>query len=220
MEEKKQRRLKIQRAASKRYYQKKKRAKQGTSVVDDCRLLSTSSFRHSDANNRVLGIVDHWVNKIQKIPDIYQWYRFCQFGVTRVVISSYGLADEAENRTKLKDKVRTQSLVISPSNEIERQLMLQVRDPHKNEWSDIFIIKQSTIKGADYGLFAARPYSVNDVLGLYLGEVYPKQERNPKSEYALEIEWKGHQLIVDARNGPCGSYTECLNVSFRYTFRE
>jgi hypothetical protein len=96
--------------------------------------------------------------------------------------------------------------VIAPSNEIERQFLLQVRDPHKN--------KKSTINGADYGLSAAEPYSVNDVLGLYLGDIYPKQERSPKSEYALEIEWKGHQLTVNTRNGPCGSYTKCLNVGF------
>jgi hypothetical protein len=88
-------------------------------------------------------------------------------------------------------------------------------DPnYKNECSDLFVIRKSTINGTDYGMFTARLYSIQDILGLYLGDVYPKKKKTSKSKYALEIKWKGEQLIADARNGPCGLYVKCINIGF------
>jgi hypothetical protein len=50
-----------------------------------------------------------------------------------------------------------------PANKINREFLLQVRDPHKIECSSLFIIRKKTpINGVAwiaYGLFAARPYS-------------------------------------------------------------
>jgi hypothetical protein len=101
-----------------------------------------------------------------------------------IFVTSFWLADKAFNQIKLKDRVQANHpLVIAPSNEIYRQFLLQERDPHKNKWSNLFRIKKSTINGGGYGLFAARPYSVHDILGLYLGDVYPKKKKTPRSEY-------------------------------------
>jgi hypothetical protein len=48
-------------------------------------------------------------------------------------------------------------------------------------------------------------------LGLYLRDVYPKKKKTPRSEFGLEMKWKGEQLI-DAINGRCVSYVKCANV--------
>jgi hypothetical protein len=59
-------------------------------------------------------MVNHWVKK-SKNPSIYGWSQFCNYGaLTRVVISFFWLADEAANRTELKDKIQTKHVVIAP----------------------------------------------------------------------------------------------------------
>jgi hypothetical protein len=113
--------------------------------------------------------------------------KICDYGGAMwVFVTSIWLGDEAFNQIKSKHRVPAHHplLVIAPSNEIYRQFLLQARDPHKNKWSTLFRIKKSTINGVGYGLFAARPYSVHDILGLYLGDVYnPKKKETPTSQY-------------------------------------
>jgi hypothetical protein len=46
-------------------------------------------------------------------------------------------------------------------------------------------------------------------------ETYTQRRKTPRSEYALETKWKGEQLIVNERYGPCGSYVKSVNAGFR-----
>jgi hypothetical protein len=63
------------------------------------------------------------------------------------------------------------------------QFLLEARDLHKNNWSNLFTIKMSTINGVGYGLFAARLCSIHDIFGLYLGDIYPKKKKTPRKQY-------------------------------------
>jgi hypothetical protein len=77
--------------------------------------MTISALRHSNEDSHhVLGcIVDHWVKKIQKILNIYEWARFCSYGVRLVIVTSFWLADKASNQTELKGRVQTHPIVIS-----------------------------------------------------------------------------------------------------------
>jgi hypothetical protein len=114
----------------------------------------------------------------------------------RVILISFWLSYKASNQIKSKDGVPTHPVVIFPLNKIDRQFLLQVT-------TGAIYSSLKSQQSMDYGLFPVRRYSVHNVLGLYLGDIYPKKNKTPRSKYALEIKWRCEQPIVDARNGPC-----------------
>ena len=102
---------------------------------------------------------------------------------------------------------------INPMNEICRTFKIQFHDLMLNEWLDLFEIEQSTIPGAGYGVFAKRPYSEGDVLGVFYGTVQELKQVVTPSSYAMKVEWpptmdeknpprKIKNYIVDPLRGP------------------
>jgi hypothetical protein len=107
----------------------------------------------------------------------------------------------------MKDKSTRQSTVITPQMELSRSWIIQFRDKYRNEWISLFEVKKSNLPGADYGLFAARPYMSGDVLGVFYGIISERTPNGHYSPFALEVAWPPEsktplRLIVDPTFGP------------------
>jgi hypothetical protein len=53
----------------------------------------------------------------------------------------------------------------------------------------MFLVKTSKIEGAGYGIFAARPFSAGDILGVFYGKVSPSIPDDKHRRYAMEVAW-------------------------------
>jgi hypothetical protein len=71
-------------------------------------------------------------------------------------------------------------------------------------------VKKSTIEGGGYGVFAARPYSWGDALGVFYGNISVKKPHQKRSIYAMEVAWPPDSngqtsMIVDPTWGPAAN---------------
>jgi hypothetical protein len=94
-----------------------------------------------------------------------------------------------------------------PDEELDRTWLVQFRAKSTTEWFSLFEVKKSTREGAGYGLFAARPYSWGDTLGVFYGVISVKTPHQKRSIYAMEVVWPPEgelqqRLIVDPTSGP------------------
>jgi hypothetical protein len=113
----------------------------------------------------------------------------------------------------MKEKSTQQSTEITPQMELSRNWIIQFRDKYRNEWILLFEVKKLTLDGAGYGLFASRPYTSGDVLGVFYGLISEKTPNGQYSTYALEVAWppeskKASRLIINLTYGPTANDPE------------
>jgi hypothetical protein len=150
--------------------------------------------------------VDSFIKKLAAIKELRQWGVFLNKFSLRVVNCCLWTVDDSP--MWMKEKSTRQPTVITPQMELPRNWIIQFRDKYHNEWILLFEVKKSTLDGAGYGLFASRPYTSGDVLGVFYGLISKKIANGKYSSYALEVAWppeskKASRLIVDpATFGP------------------
>jgi hypothetical protein len=154
-------------------------------VPDPC----VPAFR-LEYRNGVFGI-GNFVNRLVK-KDLKIWGKTLNDNYLRVQNSVQWLDDE--HPTWMRNKCTRKSLLIKPTQEVVRVWLIQFRDATKNEWNSLFLVKKSEIPEAGYGLFAARPYSVGNILGVFYGKVTRKDADESVAgtknrPYAMEVTW-------------------------------
>jgi hypothetical protein len=110
----------------------------------------------------------------------------------------------------MKDRSPRHPEVLIPNEEIDRTWLVQFRAQSTTEWFSLFKVKESTLEGAGYGLFAARPYSWGDTLGVFYRCIAVKAGHQTRSVYAIEVAWPPgaelqQRLIVDPTSGPASN---------------
>lgn len=86
-------------------------------------------------------------------------------------------------------------------------IVVKFRPSKKKGFIDWFYIKNSTIKGAGKGLFAARSFKEHILIGKYDGDVLNKENLKDiiKKHYTLEITDKNKgKILVNGRYGKLG----------------
>jgi hypothetical protein len=110
----------------------------------------------------------------------------------------------------MKEKSPRHPAMMLPDEEIYRTWLVQFRAESTTEWFSLFEVKKSTLEGVGYGLFAVRPYSWGDTLGVFYGLISEKTPHQKRYIYAMEVVWPPEaelqqRLIVDPTSGPASN---------------
>eukprot|EP00980_Cylindrotheca_fusiformis_P027299 scaffold19822_cov57-Cylindrotheca_fusiformis.AAC.4 len=91
---------------------------------------------------------------------------------------------------------KSRSVKCFPAREVgNREYVIQIKNGEE-KWMDLYDIKQSTIPGAGYGLFALQSFVQGEVMGVYSGnvvEVFHKRDVEHEYEYkpnSYTVLWK------------------------------
>jgi hypothetical protein len=159
--------------------------------------------------------LDRLVRSITKNANLHQWKDRILERV-RVATSILAVLPHPQSMSECN---ATQRTIIKPSDELSRAFVIQLRE--KKEWVDLFEIKQSTIEGSGYGIFACRPFPTHCTLGIYYGDLIQEGEETAENSiYAMSAKWKFNRrskketsVVVDPLSG-VGSMGDMTNAFF------